>query len=49
MLTNVEKSEKYSNDVMTDLDLGTILPTALPPLQQNLLESQIEETDEEKQ
>jgi hypothetical protein len=23
-LTNVERSEKYSNDVRTDLDLGTI-------------------------
>jgi hypothetical protein len=32
-LTNVEKNEKYSNDVRTDLDLGTILPTNLPPIQ----------------
>ena len=29
-LTNVEKSEKYSNDVRTDLDLRKILPTSLP-------------------
>jgi hypothetical protein len=32
-LTNAEKSEKYSNDVRADLNLRTILPTALPPLQ----------------
>jgi hypothetical protein len=36
-LTNAEKSEKYSNDVRADLNLRTILPTALPPLQENLL------------
>ena len=48
-LTNAEKFVKYYNDVRTDLDLRTILPTALPPLQQDLLESQIEDTDEEKQ
>jgi hypothetical protein len=35
-LTDVEKSEKYSNDVRTDLDLGTILPTSLPPFQKML-------------
>ena len=29
-LTNAEKSEKYSNDVRSDLDLGSILPTSLP-------------------
>jgi hypothetical protein len=29
-LTNAEKSEKYSNDVRTDLDLRSILPTSLP-------------------
>ena len=28
-LTNAEKSEKYSNDVRSDLDLGSILPTSL--------------------
>jgi hypothetical protein len=33
-LTNAEKFVKYSNDVRTDLDLRTIFPTALPPLQQ---------------
>jgi hypothetical protein len=32
-LTNLEKSEKYSNDVRTDLDLRTILPINLPPVQ----------------
>ena len=32
-LTNLEKSEKYSNDVRTDLDLRTILPTNLSPIQ----------------
>jgi hypothetical protein len=32
-LTNLEKSEKYSNDVKTDLDLRTILPINLPPIQ----------------
>src|SRR5918996_859297 len=31
-LTNTEKSEKYSNDVRSDLDLGSILPTSLPAL-----------------
>ena len=36
-LTNAEKSEKYSNDVRADLNLRTILPTALPPLHENLL------------
>ena len=29
-LTNAEKSEKYSNDVRSDLDLRSILPTSLP-------------------
>lgn len=32
-LTNLEKSEKYSNDVRTDLDLRTILPINLSPIQ----------------
>lgn len=36
-LTNAEKSEKYSNDAMIDLNLRTILPNTLPPLQSNLL------------
>jgi hypothetical protein len=31
-LTNAEKSEKYSNDVRSDLDLRTILPTSLTAL-----------------
>lgn len=31
-LTNVDKSEKYTNDVRADLDLRTILPTTLPSL-----------------
>ena len=31
-LTNAEKSEKYSNDVRSDLDLRSILPTSLPAL-----------------
>jgi hypothetical protein len=34
-LTNAEKSEKYSNDVRSDLDLGSILPTSLPALTLN--------------
>jgi hypothetical protein len=29
-LTNVNKSEKYSNDIRSDLDLSAILPTSLP-------------------
>ena len=29
-LTNAEKTEKYSNDVRSDLDLRAILPTSLP-------------------
>jgi hypothetical protein len=36
-LTNAEKSEKYSNDAMIDLNLRTVLPNTLPPLQSNLL------------
>jgi hypothetical protein len=29
-LTNEQKTEKYSNDVRSDLDLSAILPTSLP-------------------
>ena len=29
-LTNEEKTEKYSNDVRSDLDLSAVLPTSLP-------------------
>lgn len=29
-LTNAQKTEKYSNDVRSDLDLRAILPTSLP-------------------
>jgi hypothetical protein len=35
-LTNDEKSEKYSNDVRSDLDLRTILPASLPSLNETL-------------
>jgi hypothetical protein len=31
-LTNAEKSEKYSNDIRSDLDLRSILPSSLPAL-----------------
>jgi hypothetical protein len=31
-LTNAEKTEKYSNDIRSDLDLRAILPTSLPEL-----------------
>jgi len=31
-LTNANKSEKYSNEVRSDLDLRTILPTSLSEL-----------------
>jgi hypothetical protein len=34
-LTNEGKTEKYSNDVRSDLDLSAILPTALPGLTPN--------------
>ena len=34
-LTNAEKSEKYSNDVRSDLNLRAILPTSLPVLALN--------------
>jgi hypothetical protein len=34
-LTNEEKSVKYSNDVRSDLDLRSILPTSLPALTLN--------------
>jgi hypothetical protein len=29
-LTNAQKTEKYSNDVRSDLDLSAVLPTSLP-------------------
>ena len=35
-LTNAEKSEKYSNDVSSDLDLRSILPTSLAALNETL-------------
>ena len=35
-LTNVDKSEKYSNDVRSDLDLSAVLPTSLPTLNETL-------------
>ncbi|MGB7665207.1 MAG: hypothetical protein WBL67_20925 [Nitrososphaeraceae archaeon] len=40
-LTNAEKSEKYSNDVSSDLDLRSILPTSLtvPTLNETLAPS----------
>jgi hypothetical protein len=34
-LTDAEKTEKYSNDVRSDLDLGAILPVSLPGLALN--------------
>jgi hypothetical protein len=46
-LTNVDKSEKYTNDVRTDLDLRTILPTTLPPLLENIPTSEPEVGAEE--
>jgi hypothetical protein len=36
-LTNDEKSEKYSNDARSDLDLRTILPASLPSLNETLV------------
>jgi hypothetical protein len=48
-LTNAEKSEKYSNDVRADLNLRTILPTALPSLQENISPLPSEQSDEEEQ
>jgi hypothetical protein len=35
-LTNEEKTEKYSNDVRSDLDLSAVLPTSLPVLNETL-------------
>ncbi|MGA6990836.1 MAG: hypothetical protein WBX81_10500 [Nitrososphaeraceae archaeon] len=35
-LTNEEKTEKYSNDARSDLDLSAVLPTSLPALNQTL-------------
>ena len=35
-LTNAEKTEKYSNDVRSDLDLSAVLPTSLPALNETL-------------
>ena len=35
-LTNEEKTEKYSNDVRSDLDLRSILPTSLAALNETL-------------
>ena len=34
-LTNEAKTEKYSNDIRSDLDLSAILPTALPGITLN--------------
>ena len=34
-LTNAEKSEKYSNDIRSDLDMSAILPVSLPGLALN--------------
>ncbi len=34
-LTNADKSEKYSNDIRSDLDLSAILPVSLPGLALN--------------
>ena len=34
-ITNAQKSEKYSNDVRSDLDLRAILPVSLPGLASN--------------
>jgi hypothetical protein len=34
-LTNEAKTEKYSNDIRSDLDLSAILPTALPEITLN--------------
>jgi hypothetical protein len=34
-LTNAQKTEKYSNDVRSDLDLSAILPIALPGITLN--------------
>jgi hypothetical protein len=42
ILTNADKSEKYTNDVSADLDLRTILPTTLPPLLSEIPASQSE-------
>jgi len=35
-LTNEEKTEKYSNEVRSDLDLAAVLPTSLPTLNETL-------------
>ena len=35
-LTNEEKTEKYSNDVRSDLDLSAVLPTSLPAFNETL-------------
>jgi hypothetical protein len=35
-LTNEEKTEKYSNDVRSDLDLSAVLPATLPALNETL-------------
>ena len=36
-LTNEEKTEKYSNDARSDLDMSAVLPTSLPALNETLL------------
>jgi hypothetical protein len=48
-LTNADKSEKYTNDVRTDLDFRTILPTTLPPLLSDIPASEPEDNVEEEQ
>jgi hypothetical protein len=50
-LTNAEKSEKYSNEVRSDLDLSTILPSTIPSLNETLAPPPPppEDTNEENQ
>jgi hypothetical protein len=47
-LTNADKSEKYTNDVRTDLELRTILPTTLPPVIQDIPDTEPEDDSEEE-
>lgn len=48
-LPNADRSEKYTNDVRSDLDLRTILPTTLPSLLEDVPTSVPEERPEDQE
>ena len=45
-LTNADKSEKYTNDVRTDLDVSSILPSLLEDIPLSVSQSSTQETQD---